>query len=144
MMLGVLNHIVDDHQARQLVADLLAGLAPGSYLVISHTCDATTDELDGQAMRRAVQEVMDRGGTPIRARSPEQIQELFSGADLLEPGVVSCSRWRPAPSPWPVSYRMYPSCQDGGAGSSRSWAGESGPHPDQPAGFGTGGGLVQQ
>ncbi|MGI5201424.1 SAM-dependent methyltransferase [Spirillospora sp. CA-108201] len=102
MLLGVLNHIVDDDQARRLVADLLLGLAPGSYLVISHTCDATTDELDGEAMRRAVQEVMDRGGTPIRARSPEQIQELFSGADLLEPGVVSCSRWRPDPSPWPV------------------------------------------
>ncbi|MFB9191976.1 SAM-dependent methyltransferase [Actinomadura verrucosospora] len=101
MLLGVLNHIVDDHQARQLVADLLAGLAPGSYLVISHTCDATTDALDGQAMRRAVQEVMDRGGTPIRARSPEQIQELFSGADLLERGVVSCSRWRPNPSHGP-------------------------------------------
>ena len=102
MMLGVLNHIIHDDQARQLVAELLRGLAPGSYLVISHTCDATTDELDGEAMRRAVQEVMDRGGTPIRARSPEQIEKLFNGSHLLEPGVVSCSRWRSAPSPLPA------------------------------------------
>ncbi|HEY8481406.1 MAG TPA: SAM-dependent methyltransferase [Spirillospora sp.] len=95
MMLGVLNHILDDDEAEQIVARLVRALVPGSYLVISHTCDATTDELDGEAMRRAVREVMDRGGTPIRARSPEQIERLFVGARLLEPGVVSCSRWRP-------------------------------------------------
>ena len=100
MLLGVLNHILDDDEAARLVTDLLRGLAPGSYLVISHPCDATTDELDGEAMRQAVREVMERGGTPIRARSPEQIEELFGGTRLLEPGVVSCSRWRPDPSPW--------------------------------------------
>jgi O-methyltransferase involved in polyketide biosynthesis len=100
MLLGVLNHILDDGEARRLVADLLRRLPPGSHLVISHTCDATTDELDGEAMRRAVREVMERGGTPIRARSPEEIAELFTGTRLLDPGVVSCSRWRPDPSPW--------------------------------------------
>ncbi|WP_433465050.1 SAM-dependent methyltransferase [Spirillospora sp. CA-128828] len=100
MLLGVLNHVLDDDQAQRLVADLLSALAPGSHLVISHTCDATTEELDGEAMRRAVREVMERGGTPIRARSPEEIEALFAGTRLLEPGVVSCSRWRPEPSPW--------------------------------------------
>ncbi|MFG2085135.1 MULTISPECIES: SAM-dependent methyltransferase [unclassified Spirillospora] len=100
MLLGVLNHILDDDEAQRLVADLVRGLAPGSHLVISHTCDATTDELDGEAMRQAVREVMDRGGTPICARSPERIERLFAGTRLVEPGVVSCSRWRPDPSPW--------------------------------------------
>ncbi|TDC60302.1 SAM-dependent methyltransferase [Actinomadura sp. GC306] len=98
MLLGVLNHILDDTEAEELVRRLVRRLVPGSYLVISHTCDATTEELDGAAMRRAVREVMDRGGTPIRARSPEQIEKLFLGARLVEPGVVSCSRWRPDPN----------------------------------------------
>ncbi len=31
---------------------------------------------------------------------PEEIAELFTGTRLLDPGVVSCSRWRPDPSPW--------------------------------------------
>lgn len=97
MLLGVLNHILDDGEAEALVSGLLARLAPGSHLVLSHTCDATTDELDGAAMRRAVAEVMERGGTPIRARSPEEIERFFAGTRLLEPGVVSCSRWRPEP-----------------------------------------------
>ena len=61
---------------------------------LNHTLD------DGEAMRQAVREVMDRGGTPLRARSPEEIEALFAGTRLLEPGVVSCSRWRPDPSPW--------------------------------------------
>ncbi|GGV30894.1 hypothetical protein GCM10010182_62680 [Actinomadura cremea] len=97
MLLGVLNHIMDDGEAEALVAGLLERLAPGSHLVLSHTCDATTGELDGAAMRRAVAEVMERGGTPIRARSPEEIERFFTGTRLLEPGVVSCSRWRPDP-----------------------------------------------
>ncbi|MFD0686422.1 SAM-dependent methyltransferase [Actinomadura fibrosa] len=100
MLLGVLNHILDDDEALRIVAGVLERLVPGSYLVISHTCDATTDELDGEAMRQAVRTVMERGGTPIRARSPEEIERLFAGTELLEPGVVSCSRWRPDPSPW--------------------------------------------
>jgi len=60
--------------------------------------DLPVDREVGEAMRRAVREVMDRGGTPVRARSPEEIERLFAGARLLEPGVVSCSRWRPDPS----------------------------------------------
>jgi hypothetical protein len=37
-----------------------------------------------------------RVGTPsMTLRSPEQIARFFDGLDLLDPGVVSCSRWRP-------------------------------------------------
>jgi hypothetical protein len=32
-------------------------------------------------------------------RSPQQIARFFDGLVLLEPGVVSCSRWRPDPAP---------------------------------------------
>jgi hypothetical protein len=31
-------------------------------------------------------------------RTPEQIGRFFDGLDLVAPGVVSCSRWRPDPS----------------------------------------------
>ena len=32
-------------------------------------------------------------------RSPEEIASFFEGLELVEPGVVSCTRWRPDPSP---------------------------------------------
>nr|WP_155885002.1 SAM-dependent methyltransferase [Actinomadura flavalba] len=101
LLLGVLNHILDDDEARDIVRRLRAPLAPGSLLVISHTCDHTSDTLDGEAMRRAVRSVMERGGTPITARSQAGIAAFFEGTELLEPGVVSCSQWRPAPSAQP-------------------------------------------
>jgi hypothetical protein len=38
-------------------------------------------------------------GTPtMTLRTPEQIARFFDGLDLLPPGVVSCSLWRPSPS----------------------------------------------
>lgn len=38
-------------------------------------------------------------GTPcITQRTPEAVARFFDGLDLLEPGVVSCSRWRPQPT----------------------------------------------
>ncbi|QEU96224.1 hypothetical protein CP970_39570 [Streptomyces kanamyceticus] len=34
-------------------------------------------------------------GTPIRQRrTPAQVARFFDGLDVLEPGVVPCSRWR--------------------------------------------------
>lgn len=32
---------------------------------------------------------------PIVSRSRQQLIRFFDGLELLEPGVVSCSRWRP-------------------------------------------------
>jgi S-adenosyl methyltransferase len=34
---------------------------------------------------------------PYRLRSPEQIAGFFEDLELVEPGVVSCPRWRPDP-----------------------------------------------
>jgi hypothetical protein len=46
-----------------------------------------------------------RGGTPIRARDRAEITRFFDGTELLDPGVVTCSQWRPdltASDPKPV------------------------------------------
>ncbi|MFC7341864.1 SAM-dependent methyltransferase [Saccharopolyspora griseoalba] len=91
MLLGVVNHVVDDAEAHAAVADLLAGLAPGSYLVLTHS----TAEIHGEPMREAMREITERGGTPIRPRTAAEIEEFFKGTTLLEPGVVTCSLWRP-------------------------------------------------
>lgn len=37
-----------------------------------------------------------RGAVPMRTRSRAEIGQFFEGLDLVEPGVVSCSRWRPS------------------------------------------------
>ncbi|SHN74306.1 SAM-dependent methyltransferase [Cryptosporangium aurantiacum] len=91
MLLGVVNHIMDDDEAYPGVARLVSKLAPGSYLVLTHS----TAEIHGEPMLRVMRETTERGGTPIRARTRVELERFFDGLELLEPGVVSCSRWRP-------------------------------------------------
>jgi hypothetical protein len=92
MLLGVVNHIMDDEVAYGSVAELVRAMPPGSYLALTHS----TAEIHGEPMLRAMRETTERGGTPIRARTRAEIERFFDGHELLEPGVVTCSRWRPA------------------------------------------------
>jgi S-adenosyl methyltransferase len=91
MLLGVLHHISDTGEAYSIVGQLVAALAPGSFVVINHS----TSAVHGAAMEEAVAHWNQVGTPPMTLRSPEQIAAFFDGLDLLTPGVVSCSRWRP-------------------------------------------------
>ena len=94
MLLGVLHHIPDTGEAYAVVRRLVAAVAAGSFLTVNHS----TSAVSGAAMEEAV-EHWNRVGTPsMTLRTPDQIARFFDGLDLLEPGVVSCSRWRPEPS----------------------------------------------
>ncbi|GAB3457678.1 SAM-dependent methyltransferase [Streptomonospora sediminis] len=103
MLLGVVNHIVDSAEARTAVSGLVEALPAGSFLVLTHS----TAEVHGEPMLAAMREMNERGGTPITARSREEIEHLFAGTQLLEPGVVSCSRWRPALSGAALPEQVY-------------------------------------
>jgi hypothetical protein len=92
MLLGVLGHIGDDDEARSIVKRLLDGLPSGSYLVL---CDGTNTS---QAGVQAQDDYDQSGAIPYRLRSPEQVAAFFAGLELVEPGVVSCPRWRPDPA----------------------------------------------
>jgi hypothetical protein len=93
MLLGVVNHIMDDDVAYGSVARLVRAMPAGSHLVLTHS----TAEIHGEPMLRVMRETTERGGTPIRARTKVELERFFDGLDLLEPGVVTCSRWRPDP-----------------------------------------------
>src|SRR5262249_55928163 len=91
MLLGVLHHIPDTEQTYSIVRHLASALAPGSFLTINHS----TSAVHGAAMEEAVAHWNQVGTPSMTWRSPEQITRFFDGLDLLPPGVVSCSRWRP-------------------------------------------------
>ena len=93
MLLGVVNHLMDDDVAYGCVARLVRAMPAGSYLALTHS----TAEIHGEPMLRVMRETTERGGTPIRARTKVELERFFDGLDLLEPGVVTCSRWRPDP-----------------------------------------------
>ncbi|MFI1400154.1 SAM-dependent methyltransferase [Streptomyces sp. NPDC020681] len=91
MLLGVVIFIEDDEQSYAVVRRLMDALPAGSHLVLSHTITspAMPDVDDAVAF-------WNEHGTPkLTQRTPEQLSRYFEGLELLEPGVVSCSRWRP-------------------------------------------------
>jgi hypothetical protein len=94
MMLGILNHIVDDDEAHGIVDRLVDAVPSGSYLVVGHP----TREVHGEAMAEAMRLWNERRGTPIVDRNRQELARFFDRLELLEPGVVSCSRWRPDPA----------------------------------------------
>jgi len=90
MLLGIMGNVVDDDEAYAIVKRLLDALPSGSYMAFNDSCNAVY----GEEREKAVQHWHEQGGTPYTTRSPEQIRRFFDGLEILEPGVVSTSRWR--------------------------------------------------
>jgi O-methyltransferase involved in polyketide biosynthesis len=91
ILLGILGHVSGDEEARSIVRRLLDALTPGSYLVVADGANVSA------AGNEAQQRYNERSPLPYHLRSPDQIARFFDGLELAEPGVVSCSRWRPGP-----------------------------------------------
>ncbi|REE96891.1 SAM-dependent methyltransferase [Thermomonospora umbrina] len=93
MMLGVLPFLGDDEEAGAIVRRLVDTVPPGSHLVITHS----TSEVTGDRVVEAVRMWNEVAPTPYHLRTPARLAAFFEGLDLLEPGIVSCPRWRPDP-----------------------------------------------
>jgi O-methyltransferase involved in polyketide biosynthesis len=91
MLLGILNFVTDDDLARRIAATLRDAVPPGSFLVLSHP----TREVNPEAVDRAVAMWSQSGAAAMAVRDPAHIAEFFGDWELLEPGLVTCSRWRP-------------------------------------------------
>jgi SAM-dependent methyltransferase len=102
-LLGVMHFIRDDEVARAVVRQLVAALPSGSYLAIAQGChDINRAEADD------IVSFWNEHGTPkIKYRSSAEIARFFDGLDLLEPGVVPCSRWRPEPTTPDIDVNQY-------------------------------------
>ena len=96
IMFGIMGNVVDDDEAYAIVRRFVDALAPGSFLALNDG----TGSVDKQAREEAIRIAVERGSTPSIDRSPEQLAEFFTGLELLEPGIVSTSRWRPEATPF--------------------------------------------
>ncbi|MGV9423103.1 SAM-dependent methyltransferase [Streptomyces sp. NPDC003656] len=93
ILLGVVIFIGDDEDPYGLVRRLTDRLPAGSHLVLSHTVTSPSMPDVDEAVA-----FWNEHGTPkLTQRTPENVTRFFDGLELLEPGVVSCSRWRPEP-----------------------------------------------
>jgi hypothetical protein len=89
MVMGVMGHISDDDEAQSIVHRLMAGLPSGSFLALYESTDTSED------LNVAQQGYDDTGAIPYKLRRIEQIMGFFDGLELVEPGVVLVTTWRP-------------------------------------------------
>ncbi|GGW39392.1 MULTISPECIES: SAM-dependent methyltransferase [Streptomyces] len=91
ILLGVVIFVGDDEDPYALVRRLVDRLPAGSHLVLSHTITSPSMPDVDEAVK-----FWNEHGTPkLTQRTPEDVARFFDGLELLEPGVLSCSRWRP-------------------------------------------------
>ncbi|WUI01195.1 SAM-dependent methyltransferase [Spirillospora sp. NBC_00431] len=95
MLMGILGLVGDHDEARSIVARLMAALPSGSYLAVYDGTDTDPPYLEAIGRYNA-----SSGAVPYTPRGVDDIARYLDGLEVLEPGVVPVSRWRPEPSPW--------------------------------------------
>ncbi|MFF0865971.1 SAM-dependent methyltransferase [Nonomuraea sp. NPDC003560] len=90
-LIAVVHFIPDDSDVRSIIEHLMKPLPPGSFLALSTiTLDSAPSRLVSEAVAQ-----YNRRGIMSKARTRAQIEEFFTGFELIEPGVVPVHRWRP-------------------------------------------------
>ncbi|QKW02702.1 SAM-dependent methyltransferase [Streptomyces sp. NA02536] len=91
LSLVALTHFLgDEDDPYGLVARLVEALPSGSHLVLSQL----TADFDPVAVGRGV-EMYKAGGVTLAPRTRAEIARFFEGLDLVDPGLVQLTDWRP-------------------------------------------------
>ncbi|MFL6052820.1 MAG: SAM-dependent methyltransferase [Actinoallomurus sp.] len=91
LMLAVL-HFASDDEVRASIRAFRAAMAPGSLLILSHSTTEGHPETGDQAAG-----AWKNATARLQSRTQKEVEALFDGFDLLEPGVVWVPQWRPDP-----------------------------------------------
>ncbi|MFI6982880.1 SAM-dependent methyltransferase [Embleya sp. NPDC050154] len=98
LFVSVLHCLPDSDEPAALVERVMDRLAPGSFVVISHlvSADSEVRERLSEFMLTATQ------GNWGRVREAADVESYFTGLELLDPGLVEVSTWRPDGTPGPA------------------------------------------
>ncbi|MGH3378499.1 MAG: SAM-dependent methyltransferase [Actinoallomurus sp.] len=94
LFMSVLHFVSDEHDPYGIVTAFRDVSAPGSHLALSHI---TSPDQNAGAAEAAADVYKARATSPAILRSPKEIQALFDGYGLVEPGLVNLPQWRPDP-----------------------------------------------
>jgi SAM-dependent methyltransferase len=92
--ISTLHHYDGERGPQSIMAEYIDALAPGSYVALSHFWDPETTELSELA--RKMEQIMlhsPMGSGWFRTRA--EIEGMFSGLELVEPGLTLCADWWP-------------------------------------------------
>jgi len=91
MLMAVLQHLDDEDDPYRIVDTLLEPLAPGSYLAMSHPAK----DINAEAMARMAESLNRMMAEKVTFRDNAAAAKFFDGLELVDPGMVQASKWRP-------------------------------------------------
>ncbi|BBH68852.1 hypothetical protein ACTI_55370 [Actinoplanes sp. OR16] len=92
LLIAVLHFIPDDEKARAVVAELLDAAPPGSYLVATNS----TKDFVPPHVAAVYDQMLAAGHVDAWPRDKDVFGSFFSGLELVDPGIVAISEWRPS------------------------------------------------
>jgi trans-aconitate methyltransferase len=91
VLLGsVLHFVPDSERPQEILGRLRERLAPGSYLAVTHVSDESRPEESAQILK-----LYESSANPVIPRTRAAVVELLAGWELIEPGAVWITEWRP-------------------------------------------------
>ncbi|MDN3353631.1 SAM-dependent methyltransferase [Actinomadura sp. DC4] len=88
MLIAILHHVEDTGEAQETVRRLMDALPSGSHLAVAHAVHSPTMDEGARQWNQV-------GKPTLNPRSPEEVESFFDGLDVVEPGVVTTTHWRP-------------------------------------------------
>ncbi|GAA4614765.1 SAM-dependent methyltransferase [Saccharopolyspora hordei] len=99
--IGTLHHHDGERPPQDIMREYVDALPSGSYVALSHFLDPEDDEHSDLARRMEQTFLHSPMGTgSFRTRA--EIEGMFPGLELVEPGLVRCADW------WPTGPRLTP------------------------------------
>jgi hypothetical protein len=91
LLVAVLHFVLDADRPHDAVRTLVDALSPGSYLVLTQsTPDDVSDDVT-----EAMKGIYSNASAQVAPRSFEEIAKFFDGLELIDPGLVDVTLWRP-------------------------------------------------
>jgi len=91
LLVGVLYYLANEEKPWEIVAELRDAMPSGSYLALSHIISDDRPEAISQA-QELYRQILKGKGDARRCRA--QVQALFDGLEMVEPGLVYAHQWR--------------------------------------------------
>ncbi|GGK76962.1 hypothetical protein GCM10012284_08650 [Mangrovihabitans endophyticus] len=101
MLIAVLHFVHGDGAAQPLVRRLIDELPAGSFLAATHA----TSDFGTAEQRELYRRMVEERRSDVWTRGQDEFAALFDGLELVEPGVVSATEWRPDPDDQPMDRR---------------------------------------
>jgi hypothetical protein len=89
LFMGVLGHVEDDPTAEGMVRKMLDAVPSGSYLALYDSAPVSTEVVEAARIWN------ESAALPYHLRSTDRLARFFEGLELVEPGLVPVTRWRP-------------------------------------------------